>query len=115
MPLYPTFDLCREDQAVAVEYAFRYSKLVAMSPTYDGGLFPAMDHFMAHLRDKTYRNRKVALIENGSWAPSAAKWMRGYLEAMKCIDICPTVHTIQGAVKDADVAAMEQIADELLG
>ncbi len=108
-------DLCREDQAVAVEYAFRYSKLVAMSPTYDGGLFPAMDHFMAHLRDKTYRNRKVALIENGSWAPSAAKWMRGYLEAMKCIDICPTVHTIQGAVKDADVAAMEQIADELLG
>lgn len=108
-------DLCREDQAVAVEYAFRYSRLVAMSPTYDGGLFPAMDHFMAHLRDKTYRNRKAALIENGSWAPSAAKWMRGYLEAMKGIDICPTVHTIQGAVKDADIAAMRQIADELLG
>lgn len=107
-------DLCREDQAVAVEYAFRYSRLVAMSPTYDGGLFPAMDHFMAHLRDKTYRNRKAALIENGSWAPSAAKWMRGYLEAMKGIDICPTVHTIQGAVKDADIAAMRQIADELL-
>ena len=108
-------DLCREDQAIGVEYAFRYSKMAAMSPTYDGGLFPAMDHFMAHLRDKTYRNRKVALIENGSWAPSAAKWMRGYLEAMKDIDICPTVHTIQGAVKDADIAAMRQIADELLG
>jgi len=107
-------DLCREDQAVAVEYAFRYSKMVAMSPTYDGGLYPPMDHFMAHLRDKTYRSRKVALIENGSWAPSAGKWMRGYLEAMKDITICPTVHTIQGAVKDADLSAMEQIADELL-
>ena len=108
-------DLCREDQAVGVEYAFRYSRMVAMSPTYDGGLYPPMDHFMAHLRDKTYRSRKVALVENGSWAPSAGKWMRGYLEAMKDITICPTVHTIQGAVKEADAAALEQIADELLG
>ena len=107
-------DLCREDQAVAVEEAFRCGKLVAMSPTYDGGLFPAMDHFMAHLRDKTYRSRTVALIENGSWAPSAAKHMRAYLEAMKDVTICPTVHTIQGAVKEADVAAMERIADEVL-
>ena len=85
-----------------------------MSPTYDGGLFPAMDHFMAHLRDKTYRSRTAALIENGSWAPSAAKHMRAYLEAMKDVTICPTVHTIQGAVKEADVAAMERIADEVL-
>ena len=107
-------DLCREDQAVAVEEAFRCGRLVAMSPTYDGGLFPAMDHFMAHLRDKTYRSRTVALIENGSWAPSAAKHMRAYLEAMKDVTICPTVHTIQGAVKEADVAAMERIADEVL-
>ena len=107
-------DLCREDQAVAVEEAFRCGRLVAMSPTYDGGLFPAMDHFMAHLRDKTYRSRTVALIENGSWAPSAAKHMRAYLEAMKDVISCPTVHTIQGAVKEADVAAMERIADEVL-
>ena len=107
-------DLCREDQAVAVEEAFRCGKLVAMSPTYDGGLFPAMDHFMAHLRDKTWRKRKAAIIENGSWAPAAAKVMRGYLEAMKDIELCPTVHTIQGAVKDCDAAAMEQIAAELL-
>ena len=83
-------DLCREDQAIAVEEAFRCGRMVAMSPTYDGGLFPAMDHFMAHLRDKTYRGRTVALIENGSWAPSAAKHMRTYLEAMKDIAICPT-------------------------
>ena len=107
-------DLNREDQALAVEQAFRCGRMVAMSPTYDGGLFPAMDHFMAHRRDKTYRGRTVALIENGSWAPSAAKHMRTYLEAMKDIAICPTVHTIQGAVKDADIAAMEQIAGEVL-
>ena len=108
-------DLCRDDQAEAVEDAFRYGKAVLMSPTYDGGLFPPMDHFMAHLRDKTWRKRTVAIIENGSWAPAAAKVMRGYLEAMKEITVCPTVHTIQGAVKDSDVAAMEKIADELLG
>ena len=107
-------DLCRVDQALAVEAAFRYGRMVAMSATYDGGLFPAMDHFMAHLRDKTYRSRRVALVENGSWAPSAAKHMRAYLEAMKESAICETVHTIQGAVKDADLAAMERIADELL-
>ena len=113
-PKVVAFDLSRADQAEAVEDAFRYGRLVLMSPTYDGGLFPPMDHFMAHLRDKTYRNRRVALIENGSWAPAAAKCMRGYLEAMKNITICNTVHTIQGAVKDTDITAMEQIADELL-
>ena len=109
-----TMDLCREDQAAAVEQAFRCGRLALLSPTYDGGLFPAMDHFMAHLRDKTWRSRRVAVIENGSWAPAAAKVMRGYLEAMKDVSICETVHTIQGAVKDVDVAAMEKIADELL-
>jgi flavorubredoxin len=108
-------DLTREDQAYAVEDAFRCGKMVAMACTYDGGLFPAMDHFMAHLRDKTYRNRTVALIENGSWAPSAAKHMGTYLEAMKNITLCPTVHTLRGAMKDADVAAMESIAGEILG
>lgn len=114
-PRVAFIDLCRQDQAVAVEEAFRCGRAVFMSPTYDGGLFPAMDHFMAHLRDKTWRKRKAAVIENGSWAPAAAKVMRGYLEAMKDISLCPTVHTIQGAVKDCDAAAMEQIAAELLG
>ena len=77
-------------------------------------MFPALDQFMSQLRDKTYRNRRVALIENGSWAPAAAKVMRSFLEAMRDIEICETVHTIQGAVKDADLAAMERIADELM-
>lgn len=113
-PKVAVADLSRDDQAEAVEDAFRYGRMVVMSPTYDGGLFPPMDHFMAHLRDKTYRNRTVAVIENGSWAPAAAKIMRSYLENMKNVTICPTVHTIQGALKDADRAAMEQIASELL-
>ena len=102
-------------QSAAVAEAFRYGKMVAMSSTYDGGLFPPMDQFMAHLRDKTYRSRRVALIENGSWAPSAAKHMRAFLEGMKDITICETVHTIQGAVKESDIAAMKEIAGELLG
>ena len=113
-PKVELIDLCREDQSYAVEAAFRYGRMAAISATYDGGLFPAMDHFMAHLRDKTYRNRKVALIENGSWAPAAAKCMRGYLEAMKGVAICETVHTLQGALKDADTGVLEKIADELL-
>ncbi len=113
-PKVSVMDLCRCDQSEAVAEAFRYGKMVAMSATYDGGLFPPMDQFMAHLRDKTYRSRKVALIENGSWAPSAAKHMRAFLEGMKDITICETAHTIQGAVKDCDIEAMGKIAGELL-
>ena len=108
------FDLSREDQALAVERAFRCRRLALLSATYDGGLFPAMDHFLAHLRDKTWRGRKAALVENGSWAPSAARHMRTYLEAMKDIELCPTVHTLQGALKDSDRPALERIAEELL-
>ena len=113
-PKAEVIDLCRCDQSQAVEAAFRCGRLVAMSSTYDGGLFPPMEHFMAHLRDKTYRNRTVAVIENGSWAPAAAKCMTACLTAMKGIALCETVHTIQGAVKESDLAAMERIADELL-
>ena len=108
------FDLSREDQALAVERAFRCRRLALLSATYDGGLFPAMDHFLAHLRDKTWRGRKAALVENGSWAPSAARHMRTYLEAMKDITVCPTVHTLQGALKDSDRPVLERIAEELL-
>ncbi len=114
-PKVALMDLTRCDQAQAVEDAFRYGKLVAMSASYDGGLFPAMDQFLCHLRDKTYRSRTVALVENGSWAPSAARHMRAFFENMKDITICPTVHTIRGAVKDSDAAALEQVAREVLG
>ena len=108
-------DLTRCDQAEAVEDAFRYGKLVAMSASYDGGLFPAMDQFLCHLRDKTYRGRTVALVENGSWAPSAAKHMRAFFENMKDIAVCPTVYTIRGAAKDSDLGGLEQVAREVLG
>ena len=114
-PRVTVMDLARMDQSLAVEEAFRCGKLAALASTYDGGLFPPMDHFMAHLRDKTYRGRRVALVENGSWAPAAARVMGGYLEAMRDITLCGAPHTIQGAVKDADRAALERIAGELLG
>ncbi len=106
-------DLCREDQAAAVEQAFLCGKAVFMSSSYDGGLYPPMDHFMAHLRDKTWRNRAVALVENGSWAPAAGTVMRGYLECMKGIDI-RAAYTIQGAVKEDDTAGLEKLACDLL-
>ena len=109
-----TADLCRCDQAEAVADAFRCGKAVFLSSTYDGGLFPPMEHFLLHLRDKTWRNRTVALVENGSWAPAAACRMRTILEGMRDIALFDEVHTIQGAVKEADRAALEKLADELL-
>ena len=107
-------DLSRDDIAEAVEDAFRYSRLVVLSATYDGGLFPCMEDFLNHLKAKTYRNRKVALVENGSWAPMAAKHMRAYFEQMKNIEICENVVTIKSAVKDSTVADLEKLADEIL-
>ena len=108
-------DLCRCDQAEAVTDAFRCGKAVFLSSTYDGGLFPPMEHFLLHLRDKTWRNRTVALVENGSWAPAAACRMRTILEGMRDIALFDEVHTIQGAVKETDRAALEKLADEGLG
>ena len=107
-------DLSRDDIAEAVEDAFRYSRLVVLSATYDGGLFPCMEDFLNHLKAKTYRNRKVALVENGSWAPMAAKHMRAYFEQMKNIEICENVVTIKSTVKDSTVADLEKLADEIL-
>ena len=109
-----TADLCRCDQAEAVADAFRCGKAVFLSSTYDGGLFPPMEHFLLHLRDKTWRSRTVALVENGSWAPAAACRMRTILEGMRDIALFDEVHTIQGAVKESDRAALEKLADELL-
>ena len=80
-------DLSRDDMAEAVEDAFRYDKMVLAAATYDGGVFPCMEEFLHHLKSKTYRKRTVALIENGSWAPMAAKTMRSMLEQMKDITV----------------------------
>lgn len=107
-------DLARDDMAEAVEDAFRYDRLVLASVTYDGGIFPCMESFIAHLKSKNYQNRKVAFIENGSWAPIAAKKMRAELEGLKNLTFADTTVSIKSAMKDADIKQLEALADELL-
>lgn len=107
-------DLTRDDIAEAVEDAFRYSKLVLAASSYDAGVFPPMEDFLNRLSHKAYQNRKVAIIENGSWAPSAARTMKSMLESMKNVSICENIVTIQSTMKPENVTAMETLADELL-
>ena len=107
-------DLTRDDMAEAVEDAFRYSKLVLCAASYDGGVFPPMEDFLNRLAHKSYQKRKVAMIENGSWAPTAKRAMTGMLEGMKNLSICENNVTIMSVMKDKDIVAMETLADELL-
>ncbi len=107
-------DLSRSDMAEDIEDAFRYSRLVVAAPTYDGGIFPVANDFLHHLEIKAYKNRKVALIENGSWAPMAGKVMRSYFEKMKNIELTPTTVTIKSSMKPENIAQLEQLADEIL-
>lgn len=107
-------NLCEEDWAEGIEDAFKYGKLVLAAPTYDGGLFPGMVDFIHHLKIKNYQKRRVALVENGSWAPQAARIMREQLADFKDVEVCENVATIRGALKDADIPALEALADELL-
>lgn len=110
-----SFDLARDDMAEAVSEAFRYDKLVLMSPTYDGALFPCMEDFLYHLKVKTYKKRTVGIVENGSWAPMAGKLMKAYLETLKDIQICEPVVSIKSVMKEADEKKMETLAEALLG
>ncbi len=107
-------DLARDDMAEAVEDAFRYDRLVLASITYDAGIFPVMESFIAHLKSKNYQNRKVGFIENGSWAPIAAKKMRAELEGLKNITFMNNTVSIKSAMKEADIKQIEALADELL-
>ena len=107
-------DLTRDDMAEAVSNAFRYSKLVLVAASYDAGVFPPMEDFLNRLSHKAFQKRAVALIENGSWAPCAAKSMKAILDTMKNLDICEKTVSIKSTMKDADVASMEALADELL-
>ncbi len=107
-------DLSRDDMAEAVEDAFRYDKMILMAATYDGGVFPCMDHFIHHLKSKNYQKRKVGFVENGSWAPMAAKQMKSVIETLKDIDICEPVISIRSAMKDSDIKNMEKLADTIL-
>ena len=107
-------DLSRDDMARAVENAFRYSKMVLACATYDGGIFPCMEDFLNHLKAKNYQKRTVAFMENGSWAPAAAKLMKGMLEKQKDLTIVEPVVTIRSTMKPETVGVMEELADALL-
>ncbi len=107
-------DLSRDDMAEAIEDAFRYDKMVLAAATYDGGMFPCMEDFLHHLKSKNFQKRTVALMENGSWAPMAAKTMKGVLEQMKEITICDKIVSIKSTMKEATIPEMEALAEELL-
>lgn len=107
-------DLAREDMAEALEDAFRYGRVILCASSYNAGVMPAMEDFLHHLQGKNYQKRTVALVENGSWAPSAAKTMRSILEQMKDITILDSAVTIRGAVKSCDLPALEALADAIL-
>ena len=107
-------DLTKEDWAEAIEDAFRYSHLVVASSSYNAGLFPPMKRFLDHLKERNYQNRTVGIIENGSWAPSAGKCMKGTLEEMKNINIIEPMITIKSTMSDENIAQMKEMADKIL-
>ena len=107
------FDLSRDDVSYAVEAAFRLERMVLAAPTYDGGLFPCMEDFLNHLKAKNFQNRRIALVENGSWGPMAAKKMREILDTMKNLTICETTVTIRSAMKEADKESIAKMLEEL--
>lgn len=107
-------DLCREDQAEAIEDAFKYGKVVLAASSYDAGLFPPMYDFIHHLQIKAWQNREVALIENGSWAPTAGRVMKEMVEAMKNVTIKGDTVTLRGRMKESDIPALEALADAIL-
>lgn len=108
-------DLCRDDMAEAVEDAFRMGTLVVAAASYDGDVFPPMHEFLYHLQLKGYRSRRVGVIENGSWAPCAARAMKALLEPMKEIELLSPVVTIRSRMKESDLPALTALADAIVG
>ena len=107
-------DLARDDMYETIEDGFRYGKLVLATTTYNGAFFPKMEEYIRHLLRRCYQNRKVGFIENGSWAPMAAKGMKELMSTMKGVTFCDTVVSIKGAMTEANVEAMNKLADEIL-
>ena len=107
-------DLCREDMAECVEDAFRYDRMVLCASSYDAGVFLPMHDFLTHLTYKTYQNRKVALLENGTWGPTAAKTMKGIIENWKNVEILDPVVTIKTTMKESDIPNIEALADAVV-
>lgn len=108
-------DLVREDMAEAIEDAFRYDKIILAASSYNAGVFVPMQQFLNKLKERNYQNRKVAIIENGSWAPSAAKCMKNILQEMKDITIIEPSVTIKSIMKQENIAQMETLAENILG
>ena len=106
-------DLCRDDMAEAVEDAFRYDRLVLCACTYDGGIFPPMEDFLHHLKAKAYQNRKIAFVENGSWAPTAARQMKAIVEGFKNIECVEPVVTIKSTLNKASEKQMDELVAAL--
>ena len=113
-PKVAVSDLARDDMAEAVEDAFRYGKIVLASTTYNADIFPFMREFIEHLTERGYQNRKIGLIENGSWAPTAAKVMKGMLEGCKNTTFAETEVKILSAMTEENKAQIEQLAKEML-
>ena len=107
-------DLAREDMAEVIEDAFRYDRMIVAAASYDGGVFPCMQDFLHHLQSKAYQNRKVGIVENGSWGPTAARTMKAILEPMKNITIVDPVVTIKSTLKESDIPNLEALADAML-
>lgn len=106
-------DLTSDDMSEAVEDAFRYGRLIVAAASYDGGVFPPMEDFVNRLSHKAYQKRKVGIIENGSWAPTAARWLKTAFDGMKNITICPDIVTIKSTMNDNNIADMEKMAEEI--
>ena len=107
-------DLSREDWAEAIEDAFRYSKLVVASSSYNMGIFPPMEHFLKHLKDRNFQRRTVGIIENGSWAPSSGRGMKDILSQMKDLKIVEPIVTIKSRMNEDNIKQLENLADEIL-
>ena len=107
-------DLARDDTYETIEDAFRYGRLVLATTTYNGAVFPKMEEFIRHLARRNYQRRKVGLIENGTWAPLAAKGMRALLEPLSGLEFCPTTVTLRGSMTEATVGSLTELAEEVL-
>lgn len=106
-------DLTRDDMAEAVEDAFRYDRLVLCACTYDAGIFSPMEDFLHHLKSKAYQNRKIAFMENGSWAPTAARQMKAIVEGFKNIECVEPVVTIKSTLSDDSIKQMDELVANL--
>ena len=108
-------DLVREDMDEAVEDAFRYDKIILAASSYNAGVFTPMEQFLNKLKERNYQNRKIGIIQNGSWAPSAEKTIKEILQGMKDIEIVNENVTIKSTMKKEDVIEIEKLAESILG